>query len=394
MNAEIKARVLAEEKTLIMHRRHIHMNPELSFSEKETMNYICEFLEQHDIPYKSGIAKYGVVAKIDGKRPGKCVALRADMDALPIREENSHNYISKNSGVMHACGHDAHTAILLTVCKILHDMKDSFDGTVKCIFQPGEETTGGAQPMIDCGVLENPAVDVCAALHVDPELESGTVMVKPGAIYASPDDFEIEITGRGGHGAEPHLCVDPILTAAEIIVKLQSIVSRNISPFEQAVVSVGSVHGGDASNVIPNLVKITGTARAMNENVRNLLAERIEDITKSVCDAAHAEYKYEFKKLYPPLINDENTAKDIYLSAVECLGEKSCIYGGKSTMAGEDFAYFAEKVPSALFKLGCANRAKGIEYPIHSPKFDIDESCLTAGAMVFLDFVLRCLNRL
>ncbi len=393
MKEQIKKAVLAEEEIMIKNRRFLHMHPELSFHEKGTMDYICSFLEQNGIAFQKGIAQYGVVACIEGRSPGRCVALRADMDALPMTEENEQSYISQNKGIMHACGHDGHTAILLSVCKILHDMREHFAGTVKCIFQPGEETTGGAKPMIDEGVLDNPKVDVCAALHMDAELETGKMRIKPGSMYASPDDFEIEIIGKGGHGAEPHRCVDPILTAAQIVMQIQSIVSRSLNPFEQAVVTVGSIHGGDATNIIPDRVKITGTARAMTEEVRDLLRVRIEEITKSICAATGANYRYEFIKLYPPLINHEQVAQDIYAAAEECLGKKSCIYGGEATMAGEDFAYFAKEVPAALFKLGCANKKKGIIYPIHSTKFDIDESCLKYGAMIFLNFVLRFLDQ-
>ena len=359
MKEQIKKAVLAEEEIMIKNRRFLHMHPELSFHEKGTMDYICSFLEQNGIAFQKGIAQYGVVACIEGRSPGRCVALRADMDALPMTEENEQSYISQNKGIMHACGHDGHTAILLSVCKI----------------------------------LDNPKVDVCAALHMDAELETGKMRIKPGSMYASPDDFEIEIIGKGGHGAEPHRCVDPILTAAQIVMQIQSIVSRSLNPFEQAVVTVGSIHGGDATNIIPDRVKITGTARAMTEEVRDLLRVRIEEITKSICAATGANYRYEFIKLYPPLINHEQVAQDIYAAAEECLGKKSCIYGGEATMAGEDFAYFAKEVPAALFKLGCANKKKGIIYPIHSTKFDIDESCLKYGAMIFLNFVLRFLDQ-
>ena len=394
MKDKLYAAVLREEKNMIANRRHLHMYPELSFHEKNTMEYICKYLELNGIPYQKEIAKYGVMVSIEGgKKNGRCVALRADMDALPLQEKNNHAYASKNKGIMHACGHDGHTAILLTVCKILFEMRETLHGTVKCLFQPGEETTGGAEPMIQEGVLENPKVDACFALHMDPEIESGKIQIKPGPIYASPDDFEIEIIGRGGHGAEPHRCIDPILAAAQIIVQLQSIVSRSLNPFDQAVVTVGAIHGGETTNVIPDRVKILGTARAMTEEIRELLRTRIEEIVKAVCLSCGASYTYRFIKLFPPLINHPDMAELIYTAAVDCLGVASCIYGGESTMAGEDFAYFAKAVPSALFKLGCANHEKGIIHPIHSSKFDIDESCLKVGAMIFLNSVLHFLSQ-
>ncbi|MBE5039623.1 M20 metallopeptidase family protein [Ructibacterium gallinarum] len=378
-------------------RRCIHQTPELSFQEFHTMQYICSRLDTLRIPYKKEIAGSGVVAQINGNRPangnrpGKCLLLRADMDALPLQEENTSVYRSQKNGIMHACGHDAHTAILLGVCEILNDHRDHFSGIVKLVFQPGEETTGGAAPMIQAGVLEHPAVDACIALHVDPDLDAGTIRIKPGALYASPDDFRITIKGRGGHGAQPHLAVDPIITAAQIVTQLQTIISRNTDPFEQAVITVGSLHAGDTSNVIPETAEIFGTARALSNQMRHFLKKRIYEITKGVCEAYGANFCYDFIFLYPPLINDAQLASKLLESGCHVLGKKHCVWGGLPTMAGEDFAYFAEKCPSVLFKLGCRNTEKGITEPIHSPRFDIDETCLQYGAAVFTDFALRFL---
>lgn len=380
------------EKQLITDRRYIHQHPELSFCETNTMQYVCDRLDAMGIPYRKGIAGTGVLAEIRGKNLGKCLLIRADMDALALEEKRDTQYTSQNRGVMHACGHDAHTAIALSTCGLLYEMRDRFSGTVKVAFQPGEETTGGAEPMIQEGILENPKVDACIALHMDSDLETGTMRVKSGPMYASPDDFSIVIKGRGGHGAEPHLAVDPILVAAQVICQLQTIVSRNLDPFEEAVVTVGSIHAGNATNVIPDSAQLSGTARALTEEMRSFLSERIHTITKNICAAYGAEYEYEFIRLFPPLINDAAVAAALFESAKRCLGTENCIWGGRPTMAGEDFAYFSQKVPSAIFKLGCRNEALGITVPIHNPYFDIDENSMKCGVAIFADFVMHFLN--
>lgn len=390
--SEIISRI---EPRIIAARRHIHKNPELSFNEYNTMNYICKFLDEIDVDYKSGIAGTGVVATIKGTKPSNkslTLLLRADMDALPIMETTDKPYASVNKGVMHACGHDAHTAILLGVCEILNMIKDKFSGYVKIVFQPGEETTGGAKPLIDAGVLDNPNVDACLALHMDPDLNVGTIRIKPGSLYASPDDFKITIKGRGGHGAEPQNCIDPIHISAHIINALMTIVSREINPFDEAVISIGTINSGTASNIIPETAEITGTARSLNNDVRETLKKRIGEISNSICNTFGAECDYEFIELFPPLINDEQLSNKLYSSACNVLGDKNCILGGSATMAGEDFSYFTQKVPSVLFKLGCRNEEKGIVNPLHSSRFDIDEASLKCGVSVFLGFVLDYLN--
>ncbi len=373
---------------LISDRRYLHQNPELSFQEFNTMEYICERLDSLGISYHKEIAGTGVLAEIHGTKPGKCLLIRADMDALALDEKNEVAYASKNEGVMHACGHDAHTAILLNTCQVLHSLKDRWCGTIKFAFQPGEETTGGACPMIEEGVLENPKVDACIALHMDTDLNTGTMRVKSGPMYASPDDFTITIKGKGGHGAEPHNAIDPIVIAAQIITQLQTIVSRSTDPFEEAVVTVGSIHGGHATNIIPDTVELSGTARAFTNEMRQMLSDKIHEIVKNTCVAYGADYDYNFIKLFPPLTNDEKISKLIYDVAVNCLGEKNCVWGGRATMAGEDFAYFSQNVPSALFKLGCRNEEKNIVAPLHNPHFDIDERAMEYGVKIFTDFAL------
>ena len=392
MSHEILSMAKAMEPQLIQDRRYLHQNPELSFEEKNTMRYICQRLDKLGITYQSGIAGTGVLAEIRGKGEGKCLLIRADMDALPLLEKSDAPYCSTKPGVMHACGHDVHTAVLLSTCEFINKLRDRFFGTVKFAFQPGEETTGGAKPMIDAGVLENPKVDACIALHVDTDLLSGSIRIKSGPAYASPDDFYITVKGKGGHGAEPQNAIDPILIASQIVTQLQSIVSRNIDPFASAVITIGSIHAGDATNVIPDTAKLAGTARSLDNATRTFLEKKIETVVQTVCASFGAEYEYEFQKLFPPLINNECISELIAESAVRCLGEENCIKGGMPTMAGEDFAYFSQEVPSALFKLGCRNEAKGITAPIHNSLFDVDEEAMRYGLAIFADFALHFLK--
>lgn len=389
---EIYNLIKSIETQLIADRRYIHQNPELSFNEKNTMNYICKRLDLLGIPYKKCIAGTGVLAEITGSLPGKCLLFRADMDALPVTECNNVSYKSKNDGVMHACGHDCHTAILLNTCEVLNKIKDDFSGTIKFAFQPGEEDTGGAKPMIDEGILNDPAVDCCVALHMDSDIDSGVIRIKPGEMYAALADFSIKINGKGGHGAEPHNAVDPIVISAYIVSQLQSIVSRNIDPMSKAIITIGSIHAGEANNVIPDNSYLLGTARAYSNELLNCIGERIESVVKSVCSGFGATYEFDYDKQYPPVINDENTSLKLSDSCCEILGKDNCIYGGMPTMASEDFAFFCEEKPSVLFKLGCRNEEKGITAPIHNANFDVDEETLKYGVAAFTKFALDFLN--
>lgn len=392
MMEKIEKLIESIEPQLIADRRYFHQFPELSFQEENTADYICNRLNEAGISFRRGIAKTGILAEIQGKQPGKCLLIRGDMDALPITETSSVAYRSQNAGIMHACGHDAHMAILLHTCLLISKLRDSFYGTVKFAFQPGEETTGGAKPMIQEGILENPKVDACIALHMDSDLKVGSMGIKSGAMYASPDEFYLTIHGKSAHGAEPHNAIDPILIGAQIISQMQSIISRNVDPFENAVLSIGSIHGGDAPNIIPDTVVISGTARSYTEKMRNFLAKRLEDCIRTQCENYGATYEFEYRKLYPPLQNDPAIAQELFQSGIRRLGENNCIWGGKPTMAGEDFAYFANEVPSALLKLGCRNEEKGMVAPIHNSKFDLDETALRHGLAIFLDFALHFLN--
>lgn len=397
INSEISEQINRIEAELKENRRYIHMHPELSFREYNTSSFIQKKLDEMGIKYVSGIAENGICAYIYGNKnieskSMKSILIRADMDALPIDEVSDKPYKSQNKNVMHACGHDAHVAVLLGVCKVLNNFKDKFGGVVKAVFQPGEETSGGALPMIEEGVLENPHTDVCVALHCDSDLDCGTIRVKPGSLYASPDDFRITVKGKGGHGAEPHNCIDPITISASIIQALNNLISRETDPFDNAVISVGSIHGGSATNIIPDSVEIQGTARSLTNEVRGFLKKRIGETAEGICKTFGAECEYEYTELFPPLINDEKLAEDVYDSACRSIGKDKCVWGGAPTMAGEDFSYFSQNRPSVLFKLGCRNKSLGIVSLIHHSSFDIDENCLKTGVKVFVGFVLDYLN--
>ena len=397
ISSEISEQINRIEAELKENRRYIHMHPELSFREYNTSSFIQKKLDEMGIKYVSGIAENGICAYIYGNKnieseSMKSILIRADMDALPIDEVSDKPYKSQNKNVMHACGHDAHVAVLLGVCKVLNNFKDKFGGVVKAVFQPGEETSGGALPMIEEGVLENPHTDVCVALHCDSDLDCGTIRVKPGSLYASPDDFRITVKGKGGHGAEPHNCIDPIMISASIIQALNNLISRETDPFDNAVISVGSIHGGSATNIIPDSVEIQGTARSLTNEVRGFLKRRIGETAEGICKTFGAECEYEYTELFPPLINDEKLAEDVYDSACRSNGKDKCVWGGAPTMAGEDFSYFSQNRPSVLFKLGCRNKSLGIVSPIHHSSFDIDENCLKTGVKVFVGFVLDYLN--
>ena len=367
-------------------RRHIHKNPELSFYEYETENYICEWLDKWGIEYKKDIAKTGVVAVINGNNPGKTLLIRADMDALPIDEKSDKLYKSSNFGVMHACGHDVHTTILLGTAYVLNSIKEEFSGCVKLVFQPGEETTGGALPMINEGILENPTVDVCLALHCDPDLKCGTVRIKEGALYASPDEFTLKIIGKGGHAAKPQNCINPITVTSELVLQLNEFAHNYVNSKDIGVLTIASYNSGTATNIIPDTAEITGTARAFDCETRKFLKENIGKISNSVCEKFGADIEYEFREMFPPLINDKDLSALVFKLSSQILGDNNCIFGGDKTMEGEDFAYFSERKPSVMIKLGCQSEESGIVNKLHNCSFDVKEDCIKSGIKVFAFF--------
>lgn len=361
-------------------RRHLHSEPELSFMEFNTAEYISSVLTGFNIPHKTAVAKTGIVGLIEFRDPGsKTVALRADMDALPVKEENDVSYRSKNEGVMHACGHDVHMACLLGAAKILSELKEELTGTVKLIFQPSEESyPGGAGVMIKEGVLENPAPSSVFAQHVFPQLECGKVGVRSGNYMASTDEVYLAVKGKGGHAAMPHLVVDPVLIASHIVVALQQIVSRNANPVTPSVLSFGKIIGEGRTNVIPDVVKIDGTIRTFDENWRKEMHEQIKNIATGIAESMGGSCNVRIDKGYPYLTNDDKLAGNFKQYAAEYLGDENVVELDLA-MTAEDFAYFSQKIPGCFYRLGIRNESKGINSNLHTSTFNIDEKALETG---------------
>lgn len=358
------------------YRHHIHSNPELSFQEFETSAYIQTQLKQLGIEFEVK-ADTGIVAHVYGKNAEKkVVALRADIDALPIQETNEVPYKSKNTGVMHACGHDVHTSSLLTSLKILNETKAEWEGTIKAIFQPAEEKLpGGASIMIKEGALENPKASSIVGQHVMPLIEVGKVGFRSGKYMASTDELYIKVIGKGGHGAMPHLNIDPVLIASHMIVALQQVVSRNADPKLPSVLSFGKVIANGATNVIPNEVYIEGTFRTLDEEWRAKAHEHIKKIASGVVESMGGKLELEIRKGYPYLINDEAVTMRARTAAEEYLGKEN-VLDLDIWMAAEDFAYYSQVMPASFYRLGTGNIAKGITASVHTPNFNIDEESL------------------
>jgi amidohydrolase len=358
-------------------RRQIHQNPELSEHETETARLVADTLKEFGIEARTGIAGNGVLGLIRGGKAGKTVLLRADMDALELTEEADVPYKSKKPGIMHACGHDGHTAGLLLAAMALNELKDMLPGTVKLMFQPAEETVGGAERMIESGILEHPHVDAAFGCHLWGQAEEGTVQVKSGALMASPDEFRIILKGLGGHGGVPHHAVDPVVLAAHAILEFQGIISRRVNPLVPAVLSVCMIRGGHAHNVIPETVELRGTIRAFDEEMRDFIPHEMEKILRGLTLAADASYRFESIRHYPALINDAAATELVRKAAEKIVGEgKVC--EAETSMGGEDFAYLAQKIPSSFFFVGIAPPGKQI--PHHSPHFQWDERALKVSA--------------
>jgi amidohydrolase len=362
-------------------RRHLHTNPELSFQEINTGQFVSAQLAALGIEHQHGIAEHGVVALIKGKNPRKrIVALRGDMDALPIQEANDVSYKSQKEGVMHACGHDAHTASLLGTAKVLHELRNQFEGTVKCIFQPGEEKLpGGASIMIKQGVLEHPKPASIFGQHVYPPLRAGMIGLKSGVYMASTDEIYMTVKGRGGHGAMPQECIDPVMMTAQILVALQQIVSRYADPGIPTVLTFGKINStGGATNIIPNEVKLEGTFRTMNESWRQEAHRRMKKVAESIAKGMGGACEFHVMKGYPVLFNHEELTARAKTWAIEFLG-KDKVVDLPMRMTAEDFAYFSQAMPACFYRLGTGNPARGITSPIHTDTFDIDESALETG---------------
>jgi amidohydrolase len=375
-------------------RHHIHSHPELSFNEHETMAFISGKLTDMGIEHETGVADTGIVALIKGKNPSKkCIALRADMDALPIQEANETEYRSQNDGVMHACGHDVHSSCLLGAARILHELRDEFEGTIKLIFQPGEEKhPGGASLMIAAGVLENPKPEAIFALHVYPHLPSGTAGFRAGQYMASADEVYITIEGKGGHAALPHQTVDPIAIAAQVITNLQQVISRKGSPLIPSVLTFGKIAGGFATNVIPDKVELLGTFRTMDETWRYEAHKWIKDITEQVCAANGARAIVEIPPGYPSLFNDPALTTFAEDWARDYIGAEN-IHTLDMRMAGEDFSFYTHHVPGCFFRIGTSLNGEQFTAPVHNAHFDIHEEAMKTGVGLFSWMAIQALAR-
>ena len=365
-------------------RRDFHMHPELGFREIRTGGVVAKELEELGFEVTKGIGKTGVVGMLEGAKPGPTLLLRFDMDALPINEETGAEYASQTPNIMHACGHDGHTAIGLTVAKILNEHKKDLVGNIKFCFQPSEEGTngeeiGGAQMMIHDGVLDTPKVDMTLSLHLWNEKPLGWVGVAQGPVMAGAEEFKVKIIGKGGHGAIPNQTVDPIVSAANIVTALQSIVSRNVGPLETAVVSVTTIHGGSAFNVIPQDVTLEGTIRTFDKRVRQTVLKRFEKIVKGVGESMGCQVEVQLKQIAPAVFNDNAIAQKVQQTAQSILSESILDTSGYTTMAAEDMAFMQEKVPGCYFFIGSNDSSRKLDYGHHHPKFDFDEDALVRG---------------
>ena len=380
LKKHIQDRAASILPTLVDIRRQIHQNPELSFQEHETAALVEKELQSLGLKTHR-LANTGVVAMIEGKNPGtKVVGLRADMDALPIVEVNDGRpYRSKKEGVMHACGHDVHTTSLLGAAKILTELKDHFEGSIKLVFQPGEEKLpGGASLMIAEGVLQNPKIDVMIGQHVMPGIETGKTGFRPGLYMASTDEIYIKVTGKGGHGAMPHFNIDPVLISAHLIVALQQIVSRAANPAIPSVLSFGKVIAQGATNVIPNEVTIEGTFRTLDESWRSEAHQKMQSLAQGLVEGMGGKVEFDIRRGYPFLKNNEELTERLQGEAMNFLGENNVEPLG-IWMAAEDFSYFSQEVPSCFYRLGTRNEAKKTTFSVHHPNFDVDEDALEQG---------------
>jgi len=386
LKERIKALALDIHPNVVRIRRHLHAHPELSFQESETSTYIKERLTEIGIPW-SPIATTGIVAMLEGKLQSEnVIALRADIDALPILEKNTVDYVSQNNGVMHACGHDFHTASLLGTAQILQSMRDTFGGRIKFLFQPGEEVLpGGASIMIKEGVLQNPTPAAIIGQHAMPRIDAGKIGIRAGKHMASMDAVIVRVIGKGGHGAEPHKNIDPVVIAAQIIIALQQVVSRIAQPGEPTVLSFGRVIADGAVNVIPDEVNMEGTFRAMNETWRDKAHARMKNMAEGIAASMGAACEFTIIRGYPFLVNERKLTQQVTQYAVEYLGEKN-VLEEDIWMAAEDFAYYSQAADSCFYLCGVGNSSKGITSSLHTATFNIDESALntSSGLMAYL----------
>lgn len=379
---------------LIETRRHLHSHPELSFQEYQTARFIGQKLQEMNIPFQSNVAGTGIVALIHGKNPdSRCVALRADMDALPIEEANEVPYRSQNKGVMHACGHDVHSTCLVGAAKILNELKSEFEGSIKLIFQPGEEQSpGGASLMIAEGALANPTVEAIFGLHVDPSLPSGTVGFRPGQYMASADEIHIKVIGKSGHAALPHLAIDPISISALIITALQQVVSRKANPLTPSVLTFGKISGGHTTNVIPEEVTLLGTFRTFDEQWRQQALQLIKMTTENIAHANDAHAEVHFPPGYPSVYNNPELTTTAQTLAKEVLGTEQ-VKHLDLRMTAEDFAFYGQKIPSCFFRLGTNKADLEFTTSVHNAQFNIHEPAMVTGVKMMSLLALNALEK-
>ena len=367
------------KETMIRIRRDLHRIPEPAYTEEKTSAYVAEYLEKEGFQVQTGIAQYGVVALMETGRAGKTLLIRSDMDALPVQEETGLDFASTHNGAMHACGHDGHMSMVLTTATALKRIKDDLKGHIKFLFQPAEEGPGGAKPMIEQGVMENPPVDYAVGCHLWPGIPEGSIGIKAGPLMAAMDRFDLKIIGKGGHGAMPHLCVDALEVGTQVINALQRIVSRQMNPLSPTVVTVGRFQAGSAFNIIPEVAEMCGTTRTFDREIWLSWPERIEQVVRGVCESMGAQYNLQYTQGYPPLLNDEDMAQWVRQCAIDVVGEKKVVEP-EPTMGGEDMAFYLEKAKGCFFFLGVGREGCA---SLHNPKFDFNEDVLPLGVETY-----------
>ena len=368
--------LVSEHKDLIINiRRDLHRIPETAYTEKKTSAYVADYLNSLELDVQTEIAQYGVVGLLKTDRPGPTLMFRADMDALPLKEDTGLGFASEHEGAMHACGHDAHMAMVLGAATVFKKIKNELTGNIKFLFQPAEEGPGGAKPMVEAGVMESPKVDYSIGCHVWPDIPGGTIGVRPGPFMAAMDRFDIKIKGSGGHGAMPHLCADALEVGTQVINALQRIVSRHMDPLEPTVVTVGTFHAGTAFNIIPGEAELSGTTRTFDPETWNTWEARVEKVIRGVCESMGVDFELKYSQGYPVTINDESAAEVVRRCAAKVVGEDRVVEPPK-TMGGEDFAFYAQKSKGCFFALGVGRDGAA---PVHNSKFDFNEAVLLLG---------------
>ena len=382
--------IVQETKDVVVKtRRDLHRIPEPAYTEKKTSAYIIDYLQKEGLALRTGVARFGVVGMLEPLKKGPTLLIRSDIDALPVTEETGLEFASTHMGALHACGHDGHMAMVLGAATVLNRIKDKLEGNVKFVFQPAEEGPGGAKPMIEEGVMENPKVDYSVGCHLWPAVAEGSVGVRSGPLMAAMDRFDIKITGRGGHGAMPHLCLDALEVGTQVVNALQRITSRHMNPLQPAVVTVGSFHAGSTFNVIPGEAEMCGTTRTFDREIWHGWKDRLDKIIRGVCESMGAGYELTYSQGYPPLINDEHMADIVRKCSVQAVGEEKVIEP-EPTMGGEDMAFFLEQSKGCFFFLG-VGRPGGA--PIHNPSFDFNEEVLPLGVEIYCRIALELLGR-